>query len=475
VSKFSGRLRLRVFRDLELVLTVSPAMLSNEVLPNTYLVSLVAIGGSTSRLDESRDLLTTIEYLPFTQLELTEIRSHLPLCGGISRPMGEHRLRNHGLFLTIHHMSDFVGMIEGLLHVGADPATMTVVDKEYPYLLTKRVDAHLKSQYGLRVFRFGNIEAGIRSHIQEANRMRRRSIIIDDGGYVLPVLLRSFPDSVHHFEGVVEQTTSGIRKLHEFPTLPIPVFSVAESKLKSSIESYGIAEAAIRSILGLLPHEKLEGQPALVIGYGRIGQEIASVLTARRMRVAVFDSALINLIAAHERGYLTDRCLERLIRLHRPLLIVGSAGKDSLTQSHFDSISRSCYLASVTSRNYEFRLAELRAISVDIRSEGKLGTRYTLSNGSHAIVLGDGFPINFHFAESLPNKYVDLVLAGLIVGACTLAGEDHGFGQGHNVAKTDQVLESSGILDSYYSLYGPQTERLEKGTQPRDSLTRAAD
>lgn len=56
---------------------------------------------------------------------------------------------------------------------------------------------------------------------------------------------------------------------------------------------------------------------------------------------------------------------------------------------------------------------------------------------------------------SLPNKYADLVLAALLVGAATLARENHGFSPGHNVARTDEILESCGLLERYYSRFGP--------------------
>ncbi|MBB0243024.1 hypothetical protein FNQ90_02590 [Streptomyces alkaliphilus] len=64
-------------------------------------------------------------------------------------------------------------------------------------------------------------------------------------------------------------------------------------------------------------------------------------------------------------------------------------------------------------------------------------------------------PINFHHAESLSNRYVDLVLAGLAVGAVALAGGDERLRPGHNVAATNEILSESGIVVDYYRLYGP--------------------
>src|SRR5262249_47559769 len=158
---------------------------------------------------------------------------------------------------------------------------------------------HLAQRCGVPVWRYRDLLAGIEDHVARVTAAGKRSVIMDDGGYVLPTVLRQLPHAAAHFIGLVEQTTSGIRKLDGL-TLPLPLFSVAESDMKGLIESYGIADAAVRNTLRLLPDEKLEGQPALVLGFGRIGSEVARVLKDRRMRVAVFDSDITRMVGAHE-------------------------------------------------------------------------------------------------------------------------------------------------------------------------------
>ncbi|MEF9886859.1 hypothetical protein [Streptomyces sp. P9-A4] len=108
-----------------------------------------------------------------------------------------------------------------------------------------------------------------------------------------------------------------------------------------------------------------------------------------------------------------------------------------------------------TSRSFEFALDELREGSAQVTDRGVLGTSYQLADGPEIVVLGHGMPINFHYAESLSNRYVDLVLAGHAVGAVALAGGDDRLHPGHNVAATNQILAESGIVDDYYRLYGP--------------------
>ncbi|MEU7028890.1 hypothetical protein AB0A60_19640 [Streptomyces sp. NPDC046275] len=393
-------------------------------------------------------------HLPFTATEVAAAVAELPLTSRLADRWPDKPLAGVGVLLTIHHMRDFLVLVDSLLALGVDPAHMTVIDKEYPYAHTHRVDAHLVHRHGITVWRYRDLREGIEDHIGRVAATGKRSVIMDDGGYVMPTVLRELPEQAGHFTGLVEQTTSGIRKV-EGLELPLPLFSVAESDMKGMIESYGIADAAVRNTLRLLPDEKFEGQSALVLGFGRIGHEVARVLEMRRMRVAVFDADITRLVAAHEEGFLTGRSLEDLVCVHRPRLVVGCVGSRSFGLREARLLPERSFLVSTTSRNFEFALDELREGSTTVTDRGLLGTRYQLADGPGICVLGHGMPINFHHAESLSNRYVDLVLAGLAVGAVALAGGDKRLRPGHNVAATNEILAESGIVDDYYRLYGP--------------------
>jgi adenosylhomocysteinase len=129
-----------------------------------------------------------------------------------------------------------------------------------------------------------------------------------------------------------------------------------------------------------------------------------------------------------------------------------------------DCLQRDCYLISTTSRDFEFKLPEFMQRARAVRRRGRLGTTYDLPEGVKVTTLGHGFPINFHYAESLPNRYVDLVMGAMVLGAVTLTRPDHGFKPGHNLTATNQVLESSTLLRRYYHLYGPSGVSADSGS-----------
>ncbi|MFI0424035.1 hypothetical protein [Spongiactinospora sp. 9N601] len=386
----------------------------------TFTVTAMLHGTATLPARQVAALLGAMRRVPFTPTEMTALRDQMPLTAELPLFLPPDCLSAVAPVLTVHHMTDFLVLVEAVRAMGVPPEAITVIDKQYPYQHADRVDAHLVRQ-GIAVWPWQHTAHALDSHVRRAAALGRRGLLIDDGGYTLPVLLTHRPHLLPFFDGLVEQTISGITRLERWPRLPLPVFSVAESRLKATIESYGVADAAIRNLLHVLPQEKLEGQPALVIEFGRIGEQIAAVLNARRMRVAVYDRQIVRLIAAQERGLLTARCLSTLWRSRRPVLVVGSTGRTSVRGEHAAAITRDCFLVSTTSRDREFAIAELAEEATAITGEGVVGTRLWLRPGADVTLVGDGLPINFHFAESLPNSSSDLILAALLVGAATLA------------------------------------------------------
>ncbi|WP_061296284.1 hypothetical protein [Herbidospora cretacea] len=451
--------RLRLGTEACVRLFVSTPSRPKATSSDTHIATLIMEETEGLSPDQVQTLQTAVRRIPFTTTEMKALRGQMPLTGELPAFLPPGTLSSLAPVLTVHHMTDFLVMVESVLAMGVPAQAITVLDKGYPYQHTDRVDAHLTRQ-GIAVWPWTNATDALDDHTRRAAALGLRGLLIDDGGYTLPVLLAQRPDLLPHFIGLVEQTISGITRLEPWEgRLPLPIFSVAESRLKATVECYGIADAAVRNLLRLLPEEKLEGRPALVVGFGRIGEHIADVLRSRRMRVAVHDRQLVRLIAAHERGYLTNRCLSTLLRDHRPLLVIGCTGRTGLRGEHAAAIGRNCYLVSTTSRNREFAVAELEEEARLVTDEGVLGTRLHLPSGVQVTLVGDGFPINFHHAESLPNMYSDLILASLLVAASTLAAPDHGFIAGHNVEASNRVLESCGLLERYYARFGPEATR----------------
>lgn len=259
--------------------------------------------------------------------ETQRVAGELPLMNAAVERLREGKpLAGFAVVVTGHFLTDLVHLVGCLAELGAPLEAMTVLRKDCAYLWRHRVHGHLV-ELGVNVCDSADPEAVAR-HTARARRRGLRCLGLDDGGYIAPALLDLAADAPQDTDaagvwaGVVEQTMSGIYKLQgREQHLPFPVFSVAQSRLKGRIESYWIAEKAVATALDLLPSLKIEGQPALVIGYGNVGAQIAELLRQRRMRVAVHDADLLHLVDAHESGYITARELDTLLTRHAPDLV----------------------------------------------------------------------------------------------------------------------------------------------------------
>ncbi|MEU8679444.1 hypothetical protein [Streptomyces sp. NPDC048560] len=402
---------------------------------------------------------------PFTTQEAERVAGELPLMSAaVDRLRDGKPLAGFAVTVTGHFLTDLVHLVHCLGELGAPLDAMTVLRKDYAYQWRHRVHGHL-DELGVRICDSTDPDA-VPGHTARARRRGLRCLALDDGGYIAPVLLGRAREDVPGraeslagvWAGVVEQTMSGIYKLQgREQELPFPVFSVAQSRLKGRIESYWIAEKAVCTALDLLPALKIEGQPALVTGYGNVGAQIAALLTQRRMRVAVHDVDILHLIDAHESGYTTARELDALLTRHAPLLVFGATGRTSMSTREFEALVRPAYLASVSSRDIEFDLPALAAL---VPQDGPVhaatphaSRTHRLPGGVDVTVLAGGRPVNFHETDSISNLHSDLVYAGMLTGACAVA--TRATSTGLDPAWADTVLEESGLLQDYYERCGP--------------------
>lgn len=431
--------------------------------PSEYVITV-------SGLVRDRELYARVcSALPFTPLEMESLAHDMPLTASVAAKarswvadeIGERPLAGHGAIFTIHHQTDFVLLLEEALKLGIEPGLVTVIDKEYRYRLSHRVDSHVRDRLGIPVYRYSEIDLGIADHIERVEARRGASgaetwmptIIIDDGGYVLPRLHDSFEPFLNLFKGTVEQTKSGIWKLRPFDEdHRMPIFSVAESELKATVEAQGVAQAALTSLRRLLPAEKFDGRRAIVVGFGTIGEALAELLRRQNVDVRIVDSSPSRLVAARERGFQVGEDLAILITEIAPRYVFSCAQPGAVGAAAFACIEKDCILASLTSRDVAFdkeALAELYEPS----PFGSVGTVYKRNSPPCRILLvADGFPVNFHFAESMPNQQSDLVMASLLTGAITLACADPEWPPGNDAERANAILNQGSLLQDFLIL-----------------------
>lgn len=410
--------------------------------------------------------------LPFTATEIRRIAANMPLTSSATRnlhrwvpglaPDNTRPLSGFGAIFTIHHQTDFLILLQQAMQLGLDRRLVTVVDKEYQYLHSTRVDAYIMTRLGLPVFRYRQLVEGLEHHIrrvtavrdEEAARTWRKTLIIDDGGYVLPILRQKFQPFLGLFRGAVEQTISGIWRVAPYMPLELPLFSVAESDLKEAVEAQGVAMAGIANFRRLVPHEKFDGRRALVVGSGRIGKAVARYLGSLNVRVTVVETDVGEVARAKQLGMDVFTSITKAIEHSRPRYVICCAGPAGVSGEALAYLKGPCYLVSLTSRDTAFDKKWLEATCTQ-RPYGTVGTVYShLVDGQKQdlFLVADGYPVNFHFAESMPNQQSDLVMASLLVGAVTLAVNDPVWPPGNDPRRANDVLNAGGLLEDFIAL-----------------------
>jgi adenosylhomocysteinase len=248
-------------------------------------------------------------------------------------------------------------------------------------------------------------------------------VLIDIGGYFAPAL----SEVAEHFSGrvlgVVEDTENGLQRYRRIDPLPCPVYSVARSPLKEA-EDYLVGQSVVFSIEALLRSggDILQGRPALVVGFGKVGRSAAGFLRGRGVRVSIHDVSAMKRAEALAHGYEVHETTATA--LPEALLVVGATGNRSLSEADLEHLRRGAYVASVTSSDDELEMAALTAW--DRAEVDPQVVRYSRGE-QHFFLLNDGNAVNFvHGAVVGP--FIHLVQAEMLVAIWSLQHHAHAAG-----------------------------------------------
>ncbi|TDB80995.1 adenosylhomocysteinase [Actinomadura sp. KC216] len=270
----------------------------------------------------------------------------------------------------------------------------------------------------------------------ETRAAGRPVVLLDVGGYFAPSLEHLCARFSGRLIGVVEDTENGHRRYEALGKLPCPVFSVARSPLKDP-EDYLVGQSVTFSAEALIRSrgDILQGRPAAVIGYGKLGRSIAAMLHARHVGVTVYDSDPVQRTQAMSQGFRTAPALGQAIS--GAGVIVCATGNLALKEDDFARVANGAYIASVTSSDDELELEALDGL-YERTPSGPHVTRYART-GHYFYVLADGNAVNFLHGASV-GAFIFLVQAEILAALGTLAAAD-GYESGlHQLDRTERSL-----------------------------------
>jgi hypothetical protein len=386
-------------------------------LPRHQIIAMLPSTGPTA---DTRALLDRLRRLvsPFTTAERLRIARLNPIVAETVR-----RYRSAGADLSRvtvvfrdHLLLEKLNALDGLVALGLPPAACLVVGKPDSTVYRHRVVADL-ARSGFVVSEA--VDTGFFVHDWLSGLPAERPVVlVDDGGdLALEVLRRGGPD---RRICPIETTTKGIRVLRSAGLLD-RVVNLSDTSTKDAMNRR-IAVSCVYRFREIMRHEAIESQGCVVVGYGRLGRGVASLLAGLGMTIRVVETDSDARREACRAGFATFTAPAAATADGRCRFLFGCSGQPAVTIDTVLAMGPNPVLASVSSQDLVPVLHYLRrnAIACPVRD---VGVRYELS-GSSTTVLADGHAVNLYQAEGVSEPDYDpftaLMLTSIVEGSQSL-------------------------------------------------------
>jgi len=373
---------------------------------------------------------------------------------------GRRPLEGFRLLLVQHQLSNQAAMVDALIRLGADPKEVHWLD--IPYTSNKQVRDYVVAENdldpgNLRVcddyrvldpYPYYQHKRTVETTIALGHSSDKPLIVLDDGAYVLKALSALHPSRWPRSIGLVEQTTRGIIKIRQSAAMRaagrvVPLVDVAQSAPKRSLEPPFVAMAVCasleRTIRPLATGRKLRS--ALVLGYGSIGEQVATYLAAQfhidKAQVFVHDTDLTRLELAGRRGFSAWSPEDLSQRFD---VVVGCSGRSSFRLGDRQYLNDGALLVSASSGAVELSRREFVELAdaselddIEIRrddlDERDLHANIEVKLVDRSVTFANaGFPVNFDGGiNTIPSQFIQqtpVMMAAAAIQACDAVKEN---------------------------------------------------
>ncbi|MGB9855596.1 MAG: adenosylhomocysteinase [Caldisericum exile] len=279
-------------------------------------------------------------------------------------------------------------------------------------LTTQDDVAEALRNFGIPVFaRRGETESEHLENIMKTLDVKPH-IVIDDGGDLVHLLHYKRKDLLKNVIGACEETTTGVirnKALENARLLKFPVIAVNNGKCKHLFDNrYGTGQSTWDAIMRTT-NLNIAGKNVVVAGYGWVGKGVAMRARGLGAKVIVTEVDPIKAIEAHMDGF---EVMEMKNAAKIGDIFVTTTGNINVIDSrHFELLKDGAILTNAGHFNVEIAMDELEKEKVSKREVRQNIEEYTLKNGRHVYVLGEGRLVNLACADGHPIEIMDLSFA----------------------------------------------------------------
>jgi adenosylhomocysteinase len=312
--------------------------------------------------------------------------------------------------------------ISGCLHITSETANLALALKEggadlalcasNPLSTQDDVAAALVKEHSIPVYAIkGEDNETYYRHINAALD-HNPAITLDDGADLVSTVHKERPELADNIIGGTEETTTGVIRLKSMDRageLRYPIIAVNEADTKHFFDNrYGTGQSTIDGITRAT-NILWAGKKVVVCGYGWCGRGIAMRARGLGAHLIVTEIEPVPALEAVMDGYQVMPLLEAA-KLG-DIFITVSGDINVIDRAHFMAMKDGAIVANSGHFNVEINIPALEEMAKKKRQLRPFVDEYTLADGRHIFLLGEGRLINLAAAEGHPASVMDMSFA----------------------------------------------------------------
>jgi adenosylhomocysteinase len=237
-------------------------------------------------------------------------------------------------------------------------------------------------------------------------------VTLDDGADLVATLHTSRREMLTNLIGGTEETTTGVIRLKAMAQeglLTYPIVAVNEADTKHMFDNrYGTGQSTLDGITRAT-NVLWAGRKVAVCGYGWCGRGIAQRARGMGAHVMVTEVDPVRALEAVMDGFTVMPSVEAAKQAQVCVTVTG--GLKALGREHFEVMPDGVILGNSGHFNVEIDIPALEEMSTSRREVRPYVEEFTLGDGRHIYLLGDGRLINLAAAEGHPSSVMDMSFA----------------------------------------------------------------
>jgi len=336
-------------------------------------------------------------------------KAHMPVMQTVEKELTEKKsLEGIRIGMALHVEAKTAVLATTLKKAGADVRLAGC----NPLSTDNDVVVALQRYWGLPVFaRKGESNKKYYDHLR-AVLSYNPNYIIDDGGDLISLVHREFPELISGIRGGNEETTTGIVRLRAMAregALGFPVMDVNDAMMKHLFDNrYGTGQSTFDGIFSAT-NLLIAGKNFVVGGYGWCGRGIAMRAKGMGANVIVTEIDPIKAVEAIHDGFRVMPMIEAA--KEADFIVTATGVRDIVRKEHFEVLKDGCVLANSGHFNNEINVFQLSRMASRTKRVREMVKEFTMPDGRKIYLLADGRLVNLAAGQGHPVEIMDMSFA----------------------------------------------------------------